>query len=124
MTVYIDDMYLHPMGRYGSMKMSHMIADTDEELHALAGKIGVARKHFQGDHYDVCMAMRDLAIGFGAQPVTMKQLSAMLLLKRAGRRLGTPETAIDRYFAWKDSHAAPSPRRSKESRYNARSYPI
>lgn len=115
MTIFVDDMFRHPMGNYGRYKMSHMIADTDEELHALARKIGVARKWFQGDHYDVCMEKRDLAISFGAQPCTMKQLSAMLLLKRSGRRLGTPATAIDRYYAWKDSHAAPSPRRRRRA---------
>ena len=26
MTVYVDDMYKHALGRYGRMKMSHMIA--------------------------------------------------------------------------------------------------
>lgn len=113
MTAFIDDMYKYKIGELGRYKMSHMIADTEAELHALAGKIGVARKWFQGDHYDVCMEMRELAISFGAQPVTMKQLSAMLLLKRAGRRLGTPETAIDRYWAWRDSHAMPSRRRKR-----------
>lgn len=115
MTAYIDDMYLHPMGKLGGMKMSHMIADTEAELHALAGKIGVSRKHFQNGHYDVCLEKRDLAIGFGAQPVTMKQCCAMVMMQRAGRRLGTPDTAIDRYWAWRDGHAAPSPRRKKRA---------
>ena len=31
-TVYVDDMN----AAYGCMKMSHMLADTDDELHAMA----------------------------------------------------------------------------------------
>jgi hypothetical protein len=30
----------------------HMIADTEAELHAMAARIGVARRWCQGDHYD------------------------------------------------------------------------
>lgn len=113
MTIFVDDMYLYPMGQFGRMKMSHLIADTEAELHAMAQKIGVARKWYQGDHYDVSMEKRELAIKFGAQPITLKQCSAMAMMQRAGRRMGTPETAIDRYLAWKDSHAAPSSRRKR-----------
>ena len=40
------------------MKMCHMLADTLDELHAMADRIGVARRHFQTDssapHYDIC----------------------------------------------------------------------
>ena len=43
--VYVDD-YNAP---YGRMTMCHMMADTLEELHAMADKIGIARKWFQ-DH--------------------------------------------------------------------------
>lgn len=31
MTVYIDDMHRYPMGQFGRMKMSHMIADNAVE---------------------------------------------------------------------------------------------
>jgi hypothetical protein len=75
MTVYVDDMHKHPMGRFRRMKMSHMIADTEEELHAMASKIGVARKWFQGDHYDVCLSMRAKAVSLGAQEITMRELA-------------------------------------------------
>lgn len=43
MTVYIDDAYLP----YGRMKMCHMIADTEEELHQTALRIGMKRSWFQ-----------------------------------------------------------------------------
>lgn len=67
--VYVDS-YFAP---YGRMQMSHMIADTLEELHSMADKIGVARRWFQGQasfpHYDVCKSKRELAIAFGAMPL-------------------------------------------------------
>lgn len=82
MTVYVDDMYLYPLGQYRGMKMSHMIADTEDELHAMADKIGVSRTWYQGDHYDVCMSKRALAIKCGAQPVTLRDLAKMAAAKR------------------------------------------
>ena len=96
MTVYVDDMFTVPMGRFGRMKMSHMIADAEDELHAMAAKIGVARCWYQGDHYDVSMGVRDKAIAAGARPITMKQLACMAALRRCGQSMGDPETAIER----------------------------
>lgn len=80
LAVFVDDMHLTAMGRLGRMRMSHMIADTDAELHAMAERIGVARRHFQGDHYDVCLAKRRLAVEAGAVEVTMRNL-----VRRLGR---------------------------------------
>jgi Protein of unknown function (DUF4031) len=66
MSVYVDNYF----AQFGRMKMSHMIADSLEELHAMADQIGVARRWFQEQssfpHYDVCKAKRELAIGLGA----------------------------------------------------------
>ena len=74
MAVYVDDMCDSAMGRYRRMKMSHMIADSEQELHAMADQIGVARRWFQGDHYDICKSKREKAFALGAQPVTMREL--------------------------------------------------
>ena len=82
MTVYVDDMHLYPMGQFGRMKMSHMIADTEAELHMMADKIGVARRWFQGDHYDIAKTKRDEAIACGAVAITIKQLACMSMLRR------------------------------------------
>ncbi len=82
MTVYVDDMYKFPMGNYRGMKMSHMIGDTDEELHAMADRIGVQRKWFQGDHYDIAISKRALAVSFGAVEVTMRELGHILIKRR------------------------------------------
>lgn len=68
MSVYVDK----SIYGYGRMIMCHMIANTPEELHAMADRIGVARKWFQAPpkasfwHYDVCKAKRALAVVAGA----------------------------------------------------------
>lgn len=94
MTVYVDDMHKHPMGRFGRMKMSHMIADTAEELHAMAARIGVARKWFQGDHYDIALSKRARAVGFGAVEVPLRQLAAMSHNRKHTGVLGDPSGAV------------------------------
>jgi hypothetical protein len=80
MTVYVDDMHLTGLGKYRRMKMSHMIADTTEELLQMADAIGVARKWLQypnhaKEHFDVCLSAREKAIKRGAVPLTMRELA-------------------------------------------------
>jgi len=103
MTVYVDDMYTTPMGEFKTdsgrvYKMSHMIADTDEELHAMAARIGMARKHHQAppkhdSHYDIAMSKRALAIAAGAVKITLRQAAAMNYRRRVTGALGSPDDA-------------------------------
>ena len=61
---------------YGRMKMSHMMADDLEELHAMALNIGVSRKHVQDKkrpHYDVCKTKKKTAIELGAIEVSDRE---------------------------------------------------
>jgi hypothetical protein len=81
MTVYVDDM----RAKYGRMIMCHMIADSDAELHAMADKIGVARKWHQGDHYDICLAKRAKAVEHGAVQLTRMQLGRMAIAQRRAK---------------------------------------
>lgn len=90
MTVYVDDM----RARYGRMVMCHMIADTDEELRAMADKIGVRQKWHQGDHFDICLEKRALAVAAGAIELTQRQLGAMVIRKRRTGELGSPDGAV------------------------------
>lgn len=70
------------------MIMCHMLADTDEELHAMADRIGVERRHYQGppktrnSHYDIALSKRALAVGFGAKEITWREAGAMASAKR------------------------------------------
>ena len=104
MTVYIDDMYRIPLGKLGRMKMSHMIADTRDELFAVVDAIGVARKHLQkagkpGEHFDVSLAMRDHAIRLGAVPIKMNQLASMVHRRAETGALGSPDDACEWFTA-------------------------
>ncbi len=89
MTVYCDDM-ARP---YGRMIMCHMVADTTEELLEMAHDIGVSSRHIQyagtpQEHFDICLTMKRKALGLGAQPITAKELVAILRRKR--RKEETP----------------------------------
>jgi hypothetical protein len=68
MSVYVDRSRM----AFGRMTMCHMIADTPEELHAMADRIGMERRWFQAPpkasfwHYDVALGKRALAVALGA----------------------------------------------------------
>lgn len=87
MAVYVDDMN----ARYGRMVMCHMLADSTEELLAMADTIGVARKWIQkagtpNEHFDVCKAARTKAVAAGAVQITWRQTGAMTLARRRAAR--------------------------------------
>ena len=68
--VVVDDA-VYPFGR---LMMCHMMSKDLEALHAMADRIGIARKWFQNKkgrtpHYDICKSKRALALVFGAVEV-------------------------------------------------------
>lgn len=75
MSVYVDDAFLP----YRGMLMSHLTADTDEELHAFAERLGLRREWFQRGrqpwrhHYDVSKSKREEAIRLGAITETWEE---------------------------------------------------
>ena len=99
MTVYVDNMrrpYRNPRSGW-VMKMSHMIADTSEELHAMAAKVGLRRDDVEDEgtyreHYDVCLAKREKAISAGAMPVTQRELGRMLIARKRPAALAVTTT--------------------------------
>ncbi|KVZ18598.1 hypothetical protein WT88_29385 [Burkholderia stagnalis] len=96
MAVYIDDM----RARFGRMVMCHMLADTDAELHAMADKIGVARRWHQApprhdSHYDIALSKRALAVAAGAIEITWRQAGAMAMRRRVTGELGRPDDAVE-----------------------------
>lgn len=88
MTVYVDDM----QAKFGRMVMCHMMADSEDELHAMASKIGVKRKWFQGDHYDIALSKRAQAVKHGAVEVPMREM-AMIRRKQRRRRWAAGEVS-------------------------------
>jgi hypothetical protein len=68
-------------GRY----WAHLASDESyDELHAFAARLGLPRRVFQGDHYDVPVEYRQRAIELGAEIITSRQLVARL--RAAGLR--------------------------------------
>jgi len=65
---------------------AHLVSDESyEELHRFADAMGVPRRAFQGDHYDVPTEYRARAIEMGADPVSSRELLSRL--RAAGLRL-------------------------------------
>lgn len=71
------------------MKMSHMIADTLDELHAMADRLGL-RRWFQNNssfpHYDVCLSKRAEAIELGATLLERREFVMKMREIRRGPR--------------------------------------
>lgn len=72
MTVYVDNAAIFAkVGRYNTTWF-HLWADTENELHEFALKLGLRRSYFQGPpkhriwHYDITASKRPLAIRLGA----------------------------------------------------------
>lgn len=84
MSVYVDDM----QAKFGRMVMCHMVADTEDELHSMAAKIGIPRKWHQKagtlhSHYDICMSKRVLAVKLGAIEIDRVKLVEIIRAKRS-----------------------------------------
>jgi hypothetical protein len=92
MTVYVDDAGIPAEVRNGRVhrsRWSHLTAGTQDELHALAGRLGLRREWFQPGrprsegtpspfwHYDVTAGKRALAIAMGARPTPWREMPAI-----------------------------------------------
>lgn len=71
--------YVDTLRTYKSGKWCHMIADSDDELHAFANKIGLKREWWQpkNSHYDLRPGVRDIAVKFGAKELSIKDLARL-----------------------------------------------
>lgn len=92
MAVYVDDAVMAWRGQ----RWAHLMADTLEELHAFAARLGIPRRAFQdktsGAHYDVTSELRLRAIELGAEPISRhadrtKVRAVIAVAKAQGRGL-------------------------------------
>lgn len=101
MSVYVDDME----APFRGMIMCHMIADTTDELLAMADRIGVLRRWIQypgtwHEHFDISKGKRAEAVRNGAVQITWRQCAAMRVRLRETGEMGKPEEAE----AWLKTH--------------------
>lgn len=87
MPVYVDSARIRAkLGRWPA-NWSHLVADTEEELHEFAAALGLRREWFQGHtripHYDVTDEKRKEAIARGAVEITSRELVRMFSPKRS-----------------------------------------
>lgn len=100
MAVYVDDM----RAPFRGMLMCHMIADTTDELLAMADIIGMEHRWLQRagsarEHFDVPHPRRLIAVRQGALQITWRQCASMTALRAAGLAMHDPETAEARFRA-------------------------
>lgn len=74
MSVYVDPIINYP----GQGDWCHMMADTLDELHTMATRIGLRRAWFQNHpdhpHYDLRTSKREKAIAAGASQITSREM--------------------------------------------------
>ncbi|RFA22139.1 DUF4031 domain-containing protein [Subtercola boreus] len=69
---------------------SHLVSDESlGELHAFARALGIPRRGFDLDHYDVPAARYDEAVAAGAEPATMREI--VLALRTSGLRVAAKD---------------------------------
>ena len=99
LSVYVHDLIAWGRVRGGgrNMRWTHMIADTLDELHAMAAAIGMKRAWFQGPpkhrdaHYDLTPRRRAAAVHLGAIECDRRTfVSHMRRLRGLPPRPGTP----------------------------------
>ena len=79
-----------PVWPWRGRRWSHLVSDVSyDELHAFVqGELGIPRRAFQGDHYDVPEELHDVAVAAGAEAVGGRELLSRLMA--AGLRRKKP----------------------------------
>ena len=79
-----------PLWWFRGRRWSHLVSDSSlDELHDFADSMGIPRRGFQGDHYDVPEDYYDELVAAGAQQTPSREL--LRRLKAAGLRLSPEE---------------------------------
>jgi hypothetical protein len=84
---YVDTVRDYPGAGLRHTRFCHLLADTREELHAMADQLGVPSRYFQDHpwrwHHDLPEPLRARAIELGAREVTLHEVGALLKRRRA-----------------------------------------
>jgi hypothetical protein len=88
-TILVD----RPIWHFRGERWSHLVSDTSlDELHDFAAALGVPRRAFQGDHYDIPERLLDAAIDAGAELVDPRVIVRRLRAAGLRRTPGRPAT--------------------------------
>ena len=86
MTCYVDSVRSYPGAGLRFTEFCHLLADTRDELHAMADALGIPRRFFQEHpwrwHHDLPAHLRPLAVELGAREVSMHEVGALLRRRR------------------------------------------
>jgi Protein of unknown function (DUF4031) len=81
--VLVDPLRDYPAAGLPFTRWCHLVSDAGfDELHAFARALGIPRRRFQGDHYDLHPGLRARAVALGAHEVATREL----VLRMAGPR--------------------------------------
>ena len=91
MTCYVDAVRDYPGAGLRYDRFCHLLADSREELHAMADQLGIPRRYFQDHpwrwHHDLPEHLRQQAIDLGARELTLHEVGALLSRRRAAVRI-------------------------------------
>jgi hypothetical protein len=83
---YVDTVREYPNAGLRFTGFCHLLADTRDELHDMADRLGIPRRFFQEHpwrwHHDLPAHLREQAVALGAQELTMHQVGALLRHRR------------------------------------------
>lgn len=83
--IYVDSARWTGSGRAAGRLWAHLVSDVCyAELHTFAEALGVPRRGFERDHYDIPESLVRVAVWLGARPVTSREIARRL--RTAGLR--------------------------------------
>jgi uncharacterized protein DUF4031 len=86
MAVLVDPLREYPDAGLRWTHWCHMVSDSEfEELHTFAARLGIPRRGFQGDHYDLPPPLRARAVALGAVEVDTGELVQRMAGARGDR---------------------------------------
>jgi hypothetical protein len=102
-TVLIDE----PRWWWRGRRWCHLVSDASlDELHAFTGALGIPRRAFQGDHYDIPEEHRAEVVEAGALEVPSREL--VRRLRDAGLRITPAQRRAAVAAAARDAQAPPA----------------
>ena len=91
MTCYVDTVRSYPSAGLRYTRFCHLLADSPEELHAMADELGIPRRFYQDHpwrwHHDLPEHLRARAVELGAQELTLREVGALLARRRAATEI-------------------------------------